>query len=243
MANQLLSIAVAIILLPLLGSLIAGLLGKQIGRSATHWTCVSFVGISFVLSGYLFQQIVLQGQPAVDGVLFNWVTSGAFKFDVALLLDRLSATMIFIVSFVSFMVHIYTIGYMADDPGYQRFFSYVSLFTFSMFVLVLANNFLLMFFGWEGVGLVSYLLIGFWFKRESAVFGSLKAFLANRVGDVGFLLAMAAVLMLFNTVDYHTVFANVNTILDKTIPVFPGVQSSAVTVICILLFIGAITNK
>lgn len=239
MANQLLSIAVAIILLPLLGSLIAGLLGKQIGRSATHWTCVSFVGISFVLSGYLFQQIVLQGQPAVDGVLFNWVTSGAFKFDVALLLDRLSATMIFIVSFVSFMVHIYTIGYMADDPGYQRFFSYVSLFTFSMFVLVLANNFLLMFFGWEGVGLVSYLLIGFWFKRESAVFGSLKAFLANRVGDVGFLLAMAAVLMLFNTVDYHTVFANVNTILDKTIPVFPGVQSSAVTVICILLFIGA----
>lgn len=239
MANQLLTIAVAIILLPLLGSLIAGLLGKQIGRSATHWTCVSLVGIAFLLSCYLFQQIVLQGQPAVDGVLFNWVTSGAFEFNVALLLDRLSVTMVFIVSFVSFMVHIYTIGYMADDPGYQRFFSYVSLFTFAMFVLVLANNFLLMFFGWEGVGLVSYLLIGFWFKRETAVFGSLKAFLANRVGDIGFILAAAAILTFFNSLDYHTVFANVNTILDKTVDIFPGVQTSAITVICVLLFIGA----
>ena len=239
MDNQLLSIATVTILLPLIGSLIAGLLGNRIGKSATHWVCVSSVGLSFLLSCYMFKQIVLNGQPAVDGVIYNWVTSGAFSFDVALLLDRLSVTMAFIVTFVSFMVHIYTVGYMADDPGYQRFFSYVSLFTFAMLTLVLANNFLLMFFGWEGVGLVSYLLIGFWFTRESAVFGSLKAFLANRVGDVGFILATAAILMYFGSVNYHTVFANVGSILDKNIPIFPGVQSSAVTVICILLFIGA----
>src|SRR5204863_891806 len=138
------------------------------------------------------------------------------------------------VSFISLMVHIYTIGYMADDPGYTRFFSYVSLFTFSMFVLVLADNFLLLFFGWEGVGLVSYLLIGFWFKRESAVFGSLKAFIVNRVGDVGFVLAIAGILMYFGSVDYHTVFSTVDKVIGQNIPVFKGVTTSAITVICIL---------
>jgi NADH-quinone oxidoreductase subunit L len=237
--KTLLSIATAVIVLPLIGSLIAGLFGKVIGRRLTHWTTIIFVGISFVLSCYLFSTIVLLGHPPINGLIYHWVTSGAFQFDVAILLDRLSATMIFIVTFVSLMVHIYTIGYMADDPGYQRFFSYMSLFTFAMLVLVLANNFLLMFFGWEGVGLVSYLLIGFWFKRESAAFGSLKAFLVNRVGDVGFVLATAAVLMYFNTLDYQTVFANVGKIADKTIMVFPGIHTPVVTVICILLFIGA----
>jgi NADH-quinone oxidoreductase subunit L len=237
--NTLLSIAVAIILLPLLGAIIAGLLGKQIGRCLTHWTTITLVGAAFALSCYLFFVIVILGHPPINGVLFNWVTSGTFKFDVALLLDRLSITMIVVVTFVSLMVHIYTIGYMADDTGYQRFFSYMSLFTFAMLVLVLANNFLLMFFGWEGVGLVSYLLIGFWFTRESAAAGSLKAFMVNRIGDVGFVLATAAVLMYFNTLDFQTVFANVGTVADKTVHLFPGFDTPVVTVICVLLFIGA----
>lgn len=239
MENHLLTIALVIILLPLLGSLIAGLLGKRIGRTATHWTAVTLVGIAFVLASYLFKTIVLNGHPTEEGVVYSWVQAGAYQFDVALLLDRLSATMVFIVTFVSFMVHIYTIGYMADDPSYQRFFSYVSLFTFAMLVLVLADNFLLMFFGWEGVGLVSYLLIGFWFTRQPAVFGSLKAFLVNRIGDIGFMLAMAAILMYFGNLNYHYVFSHVAVVLDKTIKVFPGVHSSAISVICILLFIGA----
>jgi NADH-quinone oxidoreductase subunit L len=241
--NQLLSIALAIILLPLTGSLIAGLLGKLIGRTATHCTTIAFVGTAFGLACYLFGAIVINGHPPVEGVVYTWVQSGAFQFDVALLVDRLSATMVFIVTFVSFMVHIYTIGYMADDPGYQRFFSYVSLFTFAMLVLVLANNFLLMFFGWEGVGLVSYLLIGFWFTRESAVFGSLKAFLVNRIGDIGFVLAMGAILLFFGSLDYHTVFAHIGTVFGKNVHIIPGVETSAISVICILLFIGAMAKS
>lgn len=237
--NQLLSIALAIIILPLVGSLIAGLFGKVIGRRATHAVTISLMGAAFVLSCYLFKVMVLQGHPAIDDVLYTWAHSGAFQFDVALLIDHLSAVMIVIVTFVSLMVHIYTVGYMADDPGYQRFFSYMSLFTFAMLVLVLANNFLLMFFGWEGVGLVSYLLIGFWFKRETAVFGSLKAFLVNRIGDIGFLLAIAALLTYFGDVNYHVVFAHVVDHLDKAINIFPGVSVSVVTLICLLLFIGA----
>jgi NADH-quinone oxidoreductase subunit L len=225
-------------LLPLAGALIAGLFGKQIGRSATHWVTIILVGCSFLLSCYLFAVIVLLGHPPIEGVIYNWVTTGNYHFDVAILLDHLSVTMLFIVNFVSFMVHIYTVGYMSDDPGYERFFSYVSLFTFSMLILVLANNFLLLFFGWEGVGLVSYLLIGFWFKRESAVDGGLKAFIANRVGDVGFVLAIAAVLTYFNSLDYHTVFSHVPAVLGQTIRILPHVHASVITVICVLLFIG-----
>lgn len=239
MQNHLLQIAIIIILLPLIGSLIAGLFGKMIGRRATHNIAITLVGISFLLSTYVFISIVLLGHPAIEGVVYHWMTSGTFQCDVALLIDRLSATMIFIVTFVSLMVHIYTVGYMADDPGYQRFFSYVSLFTFAMLTLVLSNNFVLMFFGWEGVGLVSYLLIGFWFKREAAVFGSLKAFLVNRIGDVGFILAIAAVLTYFGNVNYSYVFAHVGELTDKTIMILPHVPASVVTVICVLLFIGA----
>jgi NADH-quinone oxidoreductase subunit L len=237
--THLLNIALVIILLPLASALIAGLLGKVIGRRATHWFAVSLVGIAFLLSCYLFKIIVIDGYPAVEGNLYNWITAGVLKFDIGFLLDRLSMIMTFIVLFVSLMVHIYTIGYMADDPGYQRFFSYVSLFTFAMLTLVLANSFLLLFFGWEGVGLVSYLLIGFWFKREAAVFGSLKAFLVNRVGDLGFILAIAGVLFYFNTVNYHEVFAHVGVILNKNIALFPNVQVPAITLLCVLLFIGA----
>lgn len=239
MEKHFLSIALTMMLLPLLGSLIAGLMGKTIGRQATHWITVSLVGVSFLLASYLWVAIVFLGSPPQDGVLYNWVSSGSFHFDIALLLDRLSVTMALIVTFISFMVHIYTIGYMADDPGYQRFFSYVSLFTFAMLALILADNFLLMFFGWEGVGLVSYLLIGFWFKRESAVFGSLKAFLVNRLGDIGFILGLAGILMYFGQVDYQFVFSHLALAQNKTIHIFPGIPSPVITVICLLLFIGA----
>ncbi|WP_114833772.1 NADH-quinone oxidoreductase subunit L [Aquicella lusitana] len=226
-------------LLPLAGSLLAGLLGKALGRVWTHRIVITLVGISFLLSCYLFKVIVLNGHPSVQDSFYTWATAGMLRFDVAFLLDRLSATMAMIVLFVSFMVHIYTIGYMADDPGYQRFFSYVSLFTFAMLMLVLANNFLLLFFGWEGVGLVSYLLIGFWFKREAAVFGSLKAFLANRVGDIGFILATAMVLMYFDSLTYTDVFRQVPLIANRMMEFIPGYSVPVVTMICFLLFVGA----
>jgi len=237
--NQLLSIALLVMLLPLVGAMTTGLFGKYIGSRASHSIAIALVGAAFILACYVFARIVILGEPTIEGLVYRWVASGAFSFDIALLVDRLSATMIVIVTFISFAVHIYTVGYMANDPGYQRFFSYVSLFTFAMLTLVLANNFLLMFFGWEGVGLVSYLLIGFWFKRESAAIGSLKAFLVNRVSDVGFILAIAAVLMYFNTLNYLDVFKNIHAVTSKTMMIFPGVESSVITVICVLLFIGA----
>lgn len=239
MENSLTLITLFIVLLPLLGSLIAGLLGKKLGRTFTARVAVTLVGIAFLLSCYLFKVIVLNNHSAIEPTFYTWATSGLLHFDIAFLIDHLSATMAVIVLFVSFMVHIYTIGYMADDPGYQRFFSYVSLFTFAMLVLVMANNFLLLFFGWEGVGLVSYLLIGFWFTREPAIFGSLKAFIVNRVSDVGFIIATAAVLMYFGTLNYHDVFQQVPNAVNKTIQIFPHHEFSAISVICFLLFIGA----
>lgn len=238
MENNFLSIALQIMLMPLAGALVAGLLGRVIGRRVTHSITIVLMTAAFILSCSLFYKVVLLGEPAQQGIVYNWVTSGAFHFNISLLIDRLSATMVCIVTFVSLMVHIYTIGYMADDAGYQRFFSYMSLFTFAMLALVLADNFLLMFFGWEGVGLVSYLLIGFWFKRESAVFGSLKAFIVNRVSDVAFVLAIAGVLMYFGTVDYAYVFSNVASLADKTITL-GHTSISIITLICVLLFIGA----
>lgn len=243
MNNPLMNIALYIALLPLAGSLIAGLLGKRIGNQWTHRIAITLVGIAFFLSCYLFKAIVIDGHAPIDASFYTWATAGTLQFDVAFLLDRLSATMLIIVLFVSFMVHIYTIGYMAGDPGYTRFFSYVSLFTFAMLVLVLADNFLLLFFGWEGVGLVSYLLIGFWFTREAANFGSLKAFLVNRVGDLGFLLAIAAVLMYFGSLSYATVFHQVTNMLNQTIPIFPNYSAPAITVICLLLLFGAMAKS
>ncbi len=239
MENHFVLLAVLIVVLPLLGSLVAGFLGKVIGRSATHCVTISLVGLSFLLSCYLFNAFVLNATPLIDTDLYTWAISGDFHFNVAFLIDRLSVTMATIVSFVSLMVHIYTIGYMAEDPGYQRFFSYVSLFTFAMLTLVFADNFLLLFFGWEGVGLVSYLLIGFWFNRESAVFGSLKAFLVNRIGDIGFMLAMAAIFTYSHDLNYKFVFAHVDLLLNKSIILFPGLSVSVITLTCVLLFIGA----
>jgi NADH-quinone oxidoreductase subunit L len=224
--------------LPLLGSVVAGLFGKMLGHRRTHRVVVSCIGAAFFLSLYLFKGITIDRAPAIDHVFYTWVSAGTLHFDVGFLLDRLSAIMAVVVLFVSFMVHIYTIGYMADDPGYQRFFSYVALFTFAMLTLVFADNFLLIFFGWEGVGLVSYLLIGFWFERESAVIGSLKAFLVNRVGDLGFLLGIAAILFYCHTLNYHEVFRAVPSVVSQTIDLW-GTNLPALTLIAMLLFIGA----
>ena len=207
--------------LPLLGSLIAGLCGRYLGRVWTHRVVMACIGIAFALSLVLFNVLVRQNHAAIDETFYTWVGLDSFHLDVGFLLDRLSVSMSVVVLFVSLMVHLYTIGYMADDPGYQRFFSYVALFTFAMLVLVLANNCLLLFFGWEGVGLVSYLLIGFWFERESAVSGSLKAFLVNRVGDFGFLLAIGFILFAFHTLNYHAMFQQVNRVATQTMLLGP----------------------
>ena len=230
---------IAIVLAPLIGSLVAGLFGRQIGRSGAHWVTITGVGISFLLSAFVFINVVYDDAPTFNETIYTWLISDGVQFDIGFLIDRLTAVMMLVVTFVSLMVHIYTIGYMYDDPGYQRFFSYISLFTFSMLMLVMANNFMQLFFGWEAVGLVSYLLIGFWFKKESAIYANLKAFLVNRVGDFGFLLGIAAVLMYFNSLDYADVFAAAPLMKDVHIELIHGVDWSLMTVICILLFIGA----
>lgn len=229
-----------IVLAPLLGCLIAGLLGKKIGPVASHRVTIFLVGVSFALSFYLNKLVLMDGLVYV-GTVYTWATSGAFQFNVGFLIDPLSAMMIWVVTFVSFLVHIYSIGYLHDDPGYQRFFSYISLFTFAMLMLVTANNFMQLFFGWEGVGLVSYLLIGFWFKRDSANNGSLKAFIVNRVGDFGFILGIAAILDNFGTVDYLQVFQHAPTLaaLNPMVEILPGFSVNVIGGICVLLFIGA----
>ncbi len=233
------NVYLGIVLAPLIGSIIAGLFGKQVGRAGAHWATIIGVAISCFLSAIVFNQIVINGGETFNGAVYTWLVSDGIRFEVGFLVDELTATMMMVVTFVSLMVHIYTIGYMHDDPGYQRFFSYISLFTFSMLMLVMANNFMQLFFGWEAVGLVSYLLIGFWFKRETAIYANLKAFLVNRVGDFGFLLGIAAVLMYFNSLDYADVFKAAPMMADLTIQLIPGYDWSVMTVICILLFIGA----
>ena len=227
----------AIPLAPLVGAVVAGLFGWVIGRRGAHWITIIGMLISTLAAGAVFRD-VLDGN-LYDGPVYTWLASGNVRFEIGFLIDRLSATMMLVVSFVSLMVHIYTIGYMADDPGYQRFFGYISLFTFFMLMLVSANNFLQLFFGWEGVGLMSYLLIGFWYQRPSATYAQLKAFLVNRVGDFGFLLGIALVLMYFGTLDYTTVFGAARTLAGNTIEIFPGAAWSLMTVICLLLFAGA----
>jgi NADH-quinone oxidoreductase subunit L len=229
----------AIVLTPLVASAVAGLAGHKIGRAGAHWITILAVGLSFVLSCVVLKAMLLDGAPAENISLYTWAVTDGLRMEVGFLVDRLTALMMVVVTFVSFMVHIYTIGYMADDPGYQRFFSYISLFTFSMLMLVMSNNFLQLFFGWEAVGLVSYLLIGFWYKRESAIFANLKAFLVNRVGDFGFLLGIAGVVMFAGSLDYAEVFGRADTIAVHSIEVIPGMPWNAMTVVCILLFIGA----
>jgi len=228
-----------IVLAPLGAAIVAGLFGRQIGRAGAHWITVIAVGLSFVLSVFVLKDLYLDGGQAENYNLYTWAVSDGLRMEVGFLIDRLTALMMVVVTFVSWMVHIYTIGYMRDDPGYQRFFSYISLFTFSMLMLVMSNNFLQLFFGWEAVGLVSYLLIGFWFKKETAIFANLKAFLVNRVGDFGFILGIAGIVMFTNSLDYATVFASADEIAAQNIEVFSGTPWNAMSVICILLFIGA----
>jgi NADH-quinone oxidoreductase subunit L len=227
------------VLSPLIGAIIAGLFGKKIGRAGAHWVTILGVAVAFVLSAITFKHLVFDGAPAFNGSVYTWMVSDGIRFEIGFLVDRLTALMMLVVTFVSLMVHIYTVGYMHDDPGYQRFFSYISLFTFSMLMLVMANNFMQLFFGWEAVGLVSYLLIGFWYTRDSAIYANLKAFLVNRVGDFGFLLGIAAVLMYFGSLDYATVFGKVDQVNGQTMTIFGDHAWSVITVICILLFIGA----
>jgi len=233
------NIYLAIPLAPLFGAIIAGLFGKKIGRSASHVVTIAGVGIAFVLSVIVFNHIVLNDGPVYNESVYTWMVSNGIHFEIGFLIDKLTAIMLIVVTFVSLMVHIYTIGYMKDDPGYQRFFSYIALFTFSMLMLVMSNNFMQLFFGWEAVGLVSYLLIGFWYTRPTAIYANLKAFLVNRVGDFGFLLGIAAVLYFTNSLDYAKVFEVAPSLSGKTIEIFNGHAWSAMTVICILLFIGA----
>jgi NADH-quinone oxidoreductase subunit L len=244
-------IYLTIVLAPLLGAVIAGFFGARIGRAGAHWVTTGGVGLSAVLSLYVLKRFIMDDEPVFDQAIYTWLVSDGISMEVGFLVDRLTAVMLAVVTFVSFCVHIYTIGYMADDAhnwpetskaghnSYQRFFSYISLFTFSMLMLVMANNFVQLFFGWEAVGLVSYLLIGFWSVRESAIFANLKAFLVNRVGDFGFMLGIAAVAMYFNSLDYTEVFDQAPLLANAQIQIWGDTSWSLMTVICVLLFIGA----
>ena len=229
----------AVPLAPLAGSLIAGVLGtafggNRIGRAASHSVTILGVFVAFVLSALTLQSVMAGAH--FDRTLYEWMVVGGLKMEVGFLIDSLTATMMCVVTFVSLMVHIYTIGYMADDDGYQRFFSYISLFTFSMLMLVMSNNFMQLFFGWEAVGLVSYLLIGFWFNRPTAIFANLKAFMVNRVGDFGFILGIGLIAAYAGSLNYGEVFAKASQLAGLG---FPGTQWMLITVICICLFIGA----
>jgi NADH-quinone oxidoreductase subunit L len=233
------TLLVAIAVLPLIGAILAGLFGRIIGRAGAHTVTILAVATSCVLSVYVLKQIYLDGVPAFNAPIYTWLVSDGVKLDVGFLIDRLSAMMMVVVTFVSLCVHVYTIGYMADDPGYQRFFSYISLFTFSMLMLVMANNFMQLFFGWEAVGLVSYLLIGFWYTRPTAVFANYKAFLVNRVGDFGFVLGIAGIFYFTNSVNYVDAFAAAPKIAHAVIPLSSSTSVEAMTLICICLFVGA----
>ena len=212
-------------LAPLAGAILAGLFGRALGRAGSHSVTILGVLVSFLASCWIFAD-VLQGNT-FNGSVYTWLTSGGVRLEIGFLIDRLTVLMMVVVTFVSLMVHVYTIGYMAEDPGYQRFFAYISLFTFSMLMLVMANNFLQLFFGWEAVGLVSYLLIGFWYTRPTAIHANLKAFLVNRVGDFGFILGIGLVLAYFGSLDYATVFEQAPSL------------AAHMTLICLCLFVGA----
>ncbi|HAT7073566.1 TPA: NADH-quinone oxidoreductase subunit L [Legionella pneumophila] len=235
-------VCLVIVLTPLVGSAIAGFFRNQIGRVGAHTVTILGVAISLVCSIFLAWGLFSGSIPNTNSLVYHWASGGAlipYEFNIGFLIDPLSVVMLVIVNFVSLLVHVYSIGYMADDDGYQRFFSYISLFTFMMLMLVSANNFLQLFFGWEGVGLVSYLLIGFWYQKESAIEGSLKAFLVNRVGDFGFVLGIGLIFAYAGSLDYEKVFTSANYLASQNIELFSGYSWSLITVICLLLFVGA----
>ena len=224
-------------LAPLVGAIAAGLFGHRLGRVRSHQITIAGVAISLLASLVVFFD-VLQG-GVFNGTVYTWATIGGLKFEVGFLIDTLTATMMVVVTAVSLAVHVYTIGYMEEDPGYQRFFSYISLFTFSMLMLVMSNNFLQLFFGWEAVGVVSYLLIGFWYKKPTAIHANLKAFLVNRVGDFGFILGIGLLLAYAGSLNYAEVFTARDALATQTISLIPGQDWSLLSVACICLFIGA----
>lgn len=239
---SILQLCLIIVLAPLIGSIIAGLFRHQIGRAGAHTITILGVSLSFLLSVYIAYELFSGNISVTNTLLYHWASGGLlipYEFNLGFLIDPLSVVMLVVVNFVSLLVHIYSIGYMADDDGYQRFFSYISLFTFMMLMLVTSNNFLQLFFGWEGVGLVSYLLIGFWYQKESAIEGSLKAFLVNRVGDFGFVLGIALVFAYTGSLDYATVFKSASYLASENIELFSGHSWSLITVICLLLYVGA----
>ncbi|MCH9051483.1 MAG: NADH-quinone oxidoreductase subunit L [Proteobacteria bacterium] len=227
----------ATVFLPLIGAIIAGLFGRLIGDKAAGWVCSGALLLSALLSVPMFIEVAVLDNPR-DVELLTWIDSGTFEVSWALRFDALSAVMVLVVSFVSAMIHVYSIGYMATDKSVPRFFAYLSLFTFFMLALVTANNFLQLYFGWEGVGLASYLLIGFWYERPAANAAAIKAFIVNRVGDFGFALGIMAVFFLFDSVGFDTVFAATPGLADKTFD-FLGWEVDALTTICLLLFLGA----
>ncbi|GAB2726911.1 NADH-quinone oxidoreductase subunit L [Melaminivora jejuensis] len=240
--SQTLSVStlLAVPLAPLAGSLLAGVFGtafggNRIGRGVSHTLTILGVFISFVISAMTLWSVMNDGAH-LNQTLYTWMVVGDLKMEVGFLIDSLTAMMMCVVTFVSLMVHIYTIGYMEEDPGYNRFFSYISLFTFSMLMLVMSNNLLQLFFGWEAVGLVSYLLIGFWYNKPSATFANMKAFLVNRVGDFGFILGIGLIAAYAGTFDYAEIFAKAGELGTMG---FPGTDWMLITVICICLFIGA----
>lgn len=239
MVHNIYQTALIALLAPLLGSLIAGLFGKKIGVKMAQGVTIAGVAVAFCCSLMLLKWIMFDQVPAYNETVYVWGTSGSFTLNVGFLIDQLTVLMMTVVTFVSTLVHIYSIGYMEGDPGVQRFFCYMSLFTFGMLSLVMANNFLLLFFGWETVGLVSYLLIGFWFKKDSAALGGFKAFIVNRVGDFGFLLGIAVILSYFGTLDYASVFGQAPKLTGTTLALFPHLDWSVLSIICLLLFVGA----
>jgi len=230
------TIYLLVVLAPLAGAIGAGFFGKLLGRAFAHSITIAGVAASFILSCIVFQDVMAGNQ--FNGALYTWSVTQGINLEIGFMIDRLTVLMMLVVTFVSLMVHVYTIGYMAEDDGYQRFFAYISLFTFSMLMLVMSNNFLQLFFGWEAVGLVSYLLIGFWFKRPTAIYANLKAFLVNRVGDFGFLLGIGLIFATMGTLNYAEVFAKAVTLKDAVAPI-PGFTWNLITAICIGLFIGA----
>ena len=233
------NLLLAIPLLPLGAAILAGLFGRLIGRTLASVVTIAGVAGALLLSLQVLRQLMFEGAPVYNDTVYTWLVTDGIRMQVGFLVDRLTVLMMVVVTFVSLCVHVYTIGYMHDDAGYQRFFSYISLFTFAMLMLVMANNFMQLFFGWEAVGVVSYLLIGFWYTRPTAIFANMKAFLVNRVGDFGFVLGIAGVVYFTGSLDYTDAFAAAPAIASKTLVLLPGHTWSAITVICICLFIGA----
>ena len=224
-----------LVLSPLIGSLIAGLGAKRIGRKGAHSVTIFFMIIAFLCALRIFIDVIVNHQ-SLNALVYHWAISGSFQFDVGFYLDQLTAVMLMVITFVSTLVHIYSIGYMAEDEGYQRFFCYMSLFTFCMLMLVTANNFMQLFFGWEGVGLVSYLLIGFYYSKPSAADGSLKAFIVNRVGDFGLILGLGAIIATFGSVDYVAVFSSASDHANETLSIVGGLHWSIISVICSAIY-------